>query len=591
MELGLKSLKQGSGDCAVIFIHGVLSAGDKCWSHDNGTYWPNLLVQDSALGDLSVFVYTYETGIFSADYNLEDVVADLREWMRSAGVEGEPRIIFVCHSMGGIVARRYLVRRHLDRDAPRSRTTFGLFLVASPSLGSEWANWLQPIAEFLGHSQADALRFSEQNNWLNGLDGDFRRLIHLKGEELHGRELVEDKFVVGGFFFAPKVVARISAAHYFPNELKIAGSDHSSIAKPENAVALQHQALRDFVKALPKPQPDPAQMVRTTNDALNVLIANANEPVIRETVGRFRDAFENANTQIMTLKHYKGLHDSLHKLQLVLDTIEDALDRSKIDSAAAGTLGKHAVVLHGIAREARKQITDLPNARLEQTWISKLETYADFMQRAARPFATQIDFDRLADIGLGELLNHASRINRTLTRCMSSLRLTPLSESMRMIAEKLRPIAKPGDKALQQLDAGSQAVYEMHGHLEQFVSEHYEWQWFSNELDHARLSSKHQPSDKMSNWEEFKERFTRLCDQDPNESWANELKQLMEHWIAATPSAQPSYAETIAGENAFDAFYQDCLERFVQIDTDLKDLSVQIASVAGNLVTVLTVIT
>ncbi|WP_456708624.1 hypothetical protein [Bradyrhizobium sp. USDA 4452] len=343
--------------------------------------------------------------------------------------------------------------------------------------------------------------------------------------------------------------------------------------------------------ALPKPQADPAQMVRTTNDALNVLIANANEPVIRETVGRFRDAFENANTQIMLIKHYKGLHDSLHKLQLVLDTIEDALDRSKVDRAVAGTLGKYAAVLNGIAREARKQIADLPNARLEQTWIKRLETYADHMQRAARPCAAQTDFDQLANIGLGELLNQAPRINQALTSCMASLHLAPLSESMQVIAEKLRPFAKSGDKALHQLDAGSQAVCEMQHHLALFVGEHYEWQWFSNELDHAKLSSKHQPSAKMSNWAEFKERFTRLCDQDPNESWANELKQLIEQWIEATPSVQPSDEEKIAGENAFDAFYQDCLERFVQVDTDLKDLSAQIASVAGNLIMVLTVIT
>ena len=79
MVLGLKRLKEGSGDCAVIFIHGILSDGDKCWTHDNGTYWPNLLVQsDSAGGALSVFVYTYESDIFSADYDLDDVVADLR---------------------------------------------------------------------------------------------------------------------------------------------------------------------------------------------------------------------------------------------------------------------------------------------------------------------------------------------------------------------------------------------------------------------------------------------------------------------------------------------------------------------------------
>jgi hypothetical protein len=76
MGLGLKRLKKGSGDCAVIFIHGVFSDGDKCWTRDNGTYWPDLLVRDDSLGDPSVLVYTYESDIFSADYDLDDVVAD-----------------------------------------------------------------------------------------------------------------------------------------------------------------------------------------------------------------------------------------------------------------------------------------------------------------------------------------------------------------------------------------------------------------------------------------------------------------------------------------------------------------------------------
>ena len=322
---------------------------------------------------------------------------------------------------------------------------------------------------------------------------------------MHGRELIEDKFIVGKFYFAPKVVGVISAAPFFANSLKIAGSDHFSIAKPENAEAVQHQALCDFIKNLPKPKLDPEKLVQTANDALNVLIANKDEPVIRETVGRFRSAFENASMQIMMLKKYKGLHDSLHKLQLMLDTIEDALNRSKANKAVAGALGKHAVVLNGIAREARKQIPGLPNPRVEETWIKKLETYASCMQRAARPSATQDDIDQLANVGLRDLLNQSSRINQALTNYMASLRLEPLSQSMRAIAGKLRPAAKSGDKTFQQLDNGSEAVERLHHNLELLVSEHHEWQWFSNELDQAEASSKHQPQGRMSSWPEFKE--------------------------------------------------------------------------------------
>src|SRR3970040_825722 len=106
MEFGLKRITDGSGDCAVVFIHGILSDGDSCWKHENGSLWPELLASADASRILSIFVYTYQSAIFSADYNLDDVVDDLRQRLRSASVARFPRIVFVCHSLGGIVARR-----------------------------------------------------------------------------------------------------------------------------------------------------------------------------------------------------------------------------------------------------------------------------------------------------------------------------------------------------------------------------------------------------------------------------------------------------------------------------------------------------
>jgi pimeloyl-ACP methyl ester carboxylesterase len=173
IDFGLKRLKDGSGECAVVFVHGILSDGVRCWKNENGTYWPELLASSDQSRSLSIFVYTYESDIFSADYNLNDVVDDLRQQLRNAKVEDFPRILFVCHSMGGLVARRYLVRRQLDI-ATAEKTIYGLLLIASPSLGADWANWLTPIAEFFQHSQAETLRVSKNNRWLDTLDRDFR---------------------------------------------------------------------------------------------------------------------------------------------------------------------------------------------------------------------------------------------------------------------------------------------------------------------------------------------------------------------------------------------------------------------------------
>ena len=42
--------KAGAG--VVIFVHGILSSGEACWKHSNGTYWPTLLTEDQALSDI-----------------------------------------------------------------------------------------------------------------------------------------------------------------------------------------------------------------------------------------------------------------------------------------------------------------------------------------------------------------------------------------------------------------------------------------------------------------------------------------------------------------------------------------------------------
>jgi alpha-beta hydrolase superfamily lysophospholipase len=48
-------------------------------------------------------------------------------------VRSQKQIIFVCHSMGGIVARRFLISDQAEIIDTRKR--IGLFLVSSPSSG------------------------------------------------------------------------------------------------------------------------------------------------------------------------------------------------------------------------------------------------------------------------------------------------------------------------------------------------------------------------------------------------------------------------------------------------------------------------
>jgi hypothetical protein len=146
--------------------------------------------------------------------------------------------------MGGLVVRKYIVERAIDL----ATTKIGLFLVASPSLGSSYADWLSPIAQFAGHSQADALRFVRNNPWLKDLDKEF---INLKeGKKLHifGKELVEDRFIVLPAIIRRQVVEPFAGAIFFGEQFRVPGSNHHSIAKPVDADAIQHRLLVAFLE-------------------------------------------------------------------------------------------------------------------------------------------------------------------------------------------------------------------------------------------------------------------------------------------------------------------------------------------------------
>jgi hypothetical protein len=156
-------------------------------------------------------------------------------------------IIFVCHSMGGIIARRFLVKEQSDL-IKRGLDKIGFFLVASPSLGSKYANMLGLISSAIGHTQASALKFSQSNVWLNDLDKDFINLNSNGNLQIKGKELIEDLPLYGKGFIRKQIVEPFSGEKYFGNSFKVPGSDHCTIAAPANKDAVQNRLLVKFIK-------------------------------------------------------------------------------------------------------------------------------------------------------------------------------------------------------------------------------------------------------------------------------------------------------------------------------------------------------
>ena len=213
-------IRRPEHNTAIVFVHGILSSSKTCWTNDNGAYWPDLLRNDIRLRSVGIYEFNYRSDFFSGNYRLGDAVDDLKEHLRLDGVIGSAQLLFVCHSMGGIVVRKYLCQQQAE--LIQREVKVGLFLIASPSLGSHYANWIAALAKIVGNSQADALRFHRNNAWLNDLDKDFRNLKEANKLTIVGRELIENDFILlpiaGSWirrFWRQPIVDEISAARYF----------------------------------------------------------------------------------------------------------------------------------------------------------------------------------------------------------------------------------------------------------------------------------------------------------------------------------------------------------------------------------------
>jgi pimeloyl-ACP methyl ester carboxylesterase len=250
-----QQLRASSNGCTIVFIHGILS-GRRAWENPKTkAFWPDLVLAEPELNAYGVYVFNYRADAFSGSYSIDDAVTKVTEDISDL-FPRERAIVFVGHSMGGIVARTFVVNGIVDH--LRRQTKIGVFLVASPSGGSNYANLIAFLSPFY-NSQLKTLRSGQTNEWLMSIDRRFIEALHDGHLDISGKELIEDTPKLWmALLQRAQIVPPISAARYFPKPLRIEHSDHGSIAKPASKDAQQHRALRRFLREFSEQKLDSA---------------------------------------------------------------------------------------------------------------------------------------------------------------------------------------------------------------------------------------------------------------------------------------------------------------------------------------------
>lgn len=233
----------------VVFVHGFLSDANSCWLSKSGRYWPDLLKEDVRFEAPSIFLGGYHTAADSGSYKIQDCAEELIRALDRVDTTGTPapistdNILFVCHSLGGVVTR-YVLDAYTNKFINK---TVGVALIASPSLGSKYADLFSGVISLFGNDTARQLKYLCSS--LVDLDHRFKILVDEKRiPNLVGAEAIEHKGL-GRLSILNRVLSPVvrydSASRYWPSQI-LPNTDHFSIAKPEHLDAPPHLFLYDF---------------------------------------------------------------------------------------------------------------------------------------------------------------------------------------------------------------------------------------------------------------------------------------------------------------------------------------------------------
>ena len=145
-------------DGDIIFVHGLGGTAKKTWSWDRNVdyFWPAWLAEEDGLSSYRIFTYGYNSNFKGVGTNLniidfaKDLLFQMLVFSHGLGEDhvpvGQHPIIFVAHSMGGLVVKKaYVLGKHDGQYAHIVSKTHGIMFLATPHRGAHYAKILNNI--------------------------------------------------------------------------------------------------------------------------------------------------------------------------------------------------------------------------------------------------------------------------------------------------------------------------------------------------------------------------------------------------------------------------------------------------------------
>jgi pimeloyl-ACP methyl ester carboxylesterase len=163
-------IRRTNADTVIVFVHGIFGGSIGTWTNSQtGAYWPNLLLDDPTFNAADVYVYSYASPYLGPSYTIDELFENMRLILDNDEVfQRHKRVVFLCHSMGGLIVRGYLKR--YQAHAPQVPL---IYFFSTPTAGSH----ITQLTHFLSKNpQLKGMLPARAGDFVTELQHDWRAL-------------------------------------------------------------------------------------------------------------------------------------------------------------------------------------------------------------------------------------------------------------------------------------------------------------------------------------------------------------------------------------------------------------------------------
>lgn len=170
-------IRDGHKDRVIVFVHGLYGDATESWACKRSPSWQTMMLDDPAFSDADIYVAGFATPRRGNKMTVDEVVASLKNHFDADKVISSHRdIVFVAHSLGGIIVQRYL----LTHREVAKKTRF-IYFYSTPETGSQLASLAHlfnsdPLLKELVSGDSNDYLQNLEAEWLNASFGNVKRL-------------------------------------------------------------------------------------------------------------------------------------------------------------------------------------------------------------------------------------------------------------------------------------------------------------------------------------------------------------------------------------------------------------------------------